>query len=88
MFEALGEWSALDRGTGPRRYVLVTPRGRYLDMPEAAYQLDQHLRAGFPGADGLGGLHEAVGQGALAVVDVRDDGEVADVHGRPRGKAR
>jgi putative peptide zinc metalloprotease protein len=51
MFETLGEWSALDRGAGPRRYVLVTPRGRYLDMPEAAYQLDQHLRAGLTFGD-------------------------------------
>ena len=41
----------------------------------------EHLRAGLALAHGLGGLHEAVGERALAVIDVGDDGEVADLHG-------
>ena len=32
-----------------------------------------------PRIDGPGGLEQPVGQGALAVVDVRDDAEIADV---------
>jgi len=40
----------------------------------------QHLRSRLAGADGLGGLEEAICKGALAVVDVGDDGEVADAH--------
>ncbi len=39
--------------------------------------------------DGAGHLQQAVGQGALAVVDVGDDAEIADVlHGGPCGKKR
>ena len=33
------------------------------------------------GGDGASQLHEAVGQGALAVIDMGDDGEVSDVVG-------
>ncbi len=33
------------------------------------------------GGDGAGQLHETVGQGALAVIDMGDDGEVSDVVG-------
>jgi hypothetical protein len=36
-------------------------------------------------ADGLGGLQQPVGEGALAVVAVRDEGEVADGHGSGSG---
>ena len=33
----------------------------------------------FTGRDGAGELEEAVGEGGLAMIDVGDDGEVADV---------
>ena len=48
----------------------------------------QNLGFHLPLGDGGGGLQKAVGQGALAVVDVGDDAEVADIllgegHGSP-----
>ena len=39
----------------------------------------EHLLAHVPLGDGVGHLQDAVGQGRLPVVDVGDDGEVADV---------
>lgn len=51
MPELLGEWIRRDRAFGPVRYLLVTPAGRYLDLPESAYQLDQHIRAGLTFSD-------------------------------------
>ena len=48
---------------------------------DAALALDVHavqvLGAHVAGLDDAGGLEHAVGQGGLAVVDVRDDAEVA-----------
>ena len=46
----------------------------------------EHLRAHVARGDGVGDLEDAVGERRLAVVDVRDDREVADlalVHGLP-----
>ena len=40
------------------------------------------------GGDGAGLEQELVGEGALAVVDVGDDGEVADLTGRRHGRVR
>ncbi len=48
----------------------------------------EHLRLHFRRVDGPGELEDAVGQGRLAVVDVGDDREVADLlHGRGRSMA-
>ena len=44
-------------------------------------RLVQQLLAGLALGDRPGQLQQPIGQRALAVVDVRDDGEVADVHG-------
>ena len=41
----------------------------------------EHLVSRFTIGDGLGGLQQTIGKRALAVVDVRDDGEVAYGHG-------
>ena len=50
------------------------------DAPRA-FQLHivQQLLLHQPRIDRPGGFQQAVGQGALAVVDVRDDAEIADV---------
>ena len=63
---------------------------------DAALALDvhgiEHLLAHVAQGDGAGGLDEPVGERRLAVVDVRDDGEVADVvercggHGQRRSR--
>ena len=64
------------RRNGPRH-----PHGLALDG-DAALALDVHpvevLRAGGPGVDDAGQLQHPVGERRLAVVDVRDDAEVAD----------
>ena len=58
--------------------------GRGLDG-DAALALEVHrveeLGAGLALGDGLGRLQQAVCEGRLAVVNVGDDGEVADLHG-------
>ncbi len=77
---------------------VVEPHGLRLDG-DAALALDVHgveqLFLHVAVADRAGRLHQAVGEGGLAMVDVRDDGEVADVgrvgHARrygagPRGR--
>ena len=55
---------------------------------DAFFALEVHgvevLGLGFTLGDGLGLLHEAIGQGRFAMIDVSDDGEVAgefDGHG-------
>ena len=52
---------------------------------DAALALDVHrveqLLLHVAGGDGPGGLDQPVGERGLAVVDVGDDGEVADVRG-------
>ena len=51
----------------------------------------EHLLAHLPLLERAGGLDEAVGEGGLAVVDVRDDAEVADAglrHGRENRRER
>ena len=52
---------------------------------DAALPFEVHgikeLLLGLTGGDGSGQLHEAVGQGALAMIDMGDDGEVSDVFG-------
>jgi hypothetical protein len=49
----------------------------------------QQLRTHRPGIDGVGELEDAICERRLAVIDVRDDREVADVrlvdHFRPSG---
>jgi hypothetical protein len=40
----------------------------------------QHLVLARPVIDRLGRMQQPIGEGALAMVDVRDDGEVADLH--------
>jgi hypothetical protein len=66
-------------GAGPRQ-----PDGLALDG-DAAFALDVHpvqvLRAHVAVLDHAGELEHAVGQGGLAVVDVRDDAEVPDHRG-------
>ena len=54
---------------------------------DAALALEIHrvekLCACLARRDSLRLLKEAIGKGALAVVNVGDDGEVADIHGNP-----
>ena len=58
---------------------------------DAPLPLDVHrvevLLAHQPGVDRPGQLQDAVGQGRLAVVDVADDGEVADAVDGKHGEA-
>ena len=50
-------------------------------MPACAFQrhVVEQLVFHQPRIDGPGGLEQPVGQRALAMVDVRDDAEIADV---------
>ncbi len=58
--------------------------GRRLDG-DAALAFEVHrielLGLGLAIGDGVGGLEEPVGERGLAVVDMRDNGEVSDMHG-------
>ena len=58
--------------------------GRGLDgdatLPFEVHGIEQLLLR-LTGGDGSGQLHEPVGQGALAMIDMGDDGEVSDVVG-------
>jgi hypothetical protein len=53
---------------------------------DAAFSLKvhrvEHLVTVFTLRNGAGGVQQPVGKGAFAVVDMRDDGEVADGHVR------
>ena len=66
--------------------LVLDPHGLRLDRdPALALEVHrvEHLRLHFRRVDGAGELEDAVGQRRLAVVDVGDDREVADVvHGR------
>jgi hypothetical protein len=51
----------------------------------------EHLLAHLPLIERAGTLEEAIGERRLAVVDVRDDAEIADLvglHGAPIGRVR
>ncbi|GIT87613.1 hypothetical protein ROBYS_26290 [Roseobacter sp. OBYS 0001] len=61
---------------------IVDPHGLRLDG-DAALALDvhaiEHLLLHIPIRHGIGGLNEPVGQRGFPVVNVRDDGEIADM---------
>src|SRR5690606_33055375 len=61
-------------------------RGGLDGDPPLTFQIHvvEELLAGLAVGERAGGLEQAIGQGALAVVDVGDDGEIADV-GEGRG---
>ena len=63
---------------------VVQPHGLGLEG-DAAFTLDVHglevLRLHLPRLNGTGHLQDAVRDGRLAMVDVRDDAEIADVFG-------
>ena len=70
--------------------VVLDPHRLRLDRdPALALEVHrvEHLRLHFLRIDGAGDLEDAVGQGGLAVVDVGDDREVADVVHRVRSMA-
>ena len=49
--------------------------------PLLAFQVHrvEHLRGHEPGVDGVGRLKQSIGERRLAVIDVRDDAEVAEL---------
>lgn len=80
----------------------VEREGLALDLPrhphrlaldrDAALALDVHpvqvLRAHVTVGDHPGDLEHAVGESRLAVIDVGDDAEIADLRGRRRGRLK
>ena len=84
-----------DIGGTNARFAVLDADGRSFDS-DAAFTLQihrvQHLGFGFAIRNRSGGLQQPVGQSALAVIDVGDDGKVADRHspsilGSPTGFA-